>query len=397
MPKATYPQELKDPVKYNKRLAEWIDECNNRVGEIKPWDMNEDHTWRHTNRVATEDLIRHYCEAYGEINPIFCSMDYARKTCHGGVIAPPTFITCITPSAIGHEPDDVPCVGFNAGADYYFYKVVHAGDEFHGYDTFLGWVEKKRDQDLPRMWIGNIRRTYINQREEIVAQIEGSELRFGLPPTEKGLLYGATSKNIQKYDTWKYSDDDLEKITQTYEQMEKDRRGNKVRWWEDVNVGDDIGTILQGPYDLMDVMAMMGVQSYLSLAFGIKWKRIWNHTRFTLDQNNQSTWEPHLRDHENLGYIFVQSAQLEAGVNHLICNWMGDDGFLKKLSCQSRRMFPVGDCNWITGKIVKKYIQEDEHLVDLELESKTQRGIMHMPATATVSLLNRAQLSKAIT
>jgi hypothetical protein len=69
---------------------------------------------------------------------------------------------------------------------------------------------------------------------------------------------------------------------------------------------------------------------------------------------------------------------------------MGDDGFLKKLSCQSRRIFPVGDCNWIRGKVVKKYIQEDEYLVDLEIKSTTQRGVMHMPATATVRLLSKA-------
>ena len=139
----------------------------------------------------------------------------------------------------------------------------------------------------------------------------------------------------------------------------------------------------------MDVMSFMGVQAYLSRAFGIKWKRIWNHTRFTFNEYNQSTWEPHLRDHEDLGYVFNQSAQSEAGANHLICNWMGDDGFLKKMSAQARRMMPVGDTSWITGKVAKKYIQDGEHLVDLEIKCTTQRGIMHMPATATVRLISR--------
>jgi hypothetical protein len=70
---------------------------------------------------------------------------------------------------------------------------------------------------------------------------------------------------------------------------------------------------------------------------------------------------------------------------------MGDDGFLKKLECQARRINIVGDTNWITGNVVRKYIEEGEHLVDLKLKSENQDGIIHMPATATVRLLSRTQ------
>jgi hypothetical protein len=67
-----------------------------------------------------------------------------------------------------------------------------------------------------------------------------------------------------------------------------------------------------------------------------------------------------------------------------------DVGFLKKLSCQSRRIFPVGDCNWVKGKVTQKYILDGEHVVDLEITSTSQRGIMHMPGTATARLLSKA-------
>jgi len=389
MPKAKYPEELQDPAKFNKKFLEWVELRNSQIGEIIPWDLEQDATWRWSNRLVTEDLIRHFCNAYGETNPLYRSVDYARKTRYGGIIAPPNFITCIAPSAIGQEPDELPCVGFNGGSTYEWFKLVRPGDEFHGYDTWLGFEEKKRPKGYPPMFIQTIKRTYINQREEVVANVYGTELRFGLAPTEKGLLYGQTGPSVQKLEPWKYTEEDHEEITRTYEEMEKNRRGADVRWWEAVVVGEDIGTVLQGPYDLMDVMSFMGVQSYLSLAFGIKWKRVWNHTRFTFNEYGQLAWEPHLRDHEGLGYIFNQSAQSEAGVSHLICNWMGDDGFLRRMSCQARRMMPVGDCNWIRGKVVKKYIEDGEHLVDLEITSTTQRGVMHMPATATVLLLSK--------
>jgi len=396
MPKKMYSEDLKDPVKFNKLQEDWIKECNDRIGEITPWDLNMDHTWRHSNKVATEDLIRHFCDAYGETNPLFRSVDYARKTRFGGIIAPPTFLTCITPSAVGMEPDDLPATGFNAGAEWEIFQDVYAGDEFHGYDTFLGWVEKKREGTDIGMYVSTIKRTYLNQRNEVVANIYGHELRFSLPPTEKGLRFGQTGKEKQLAPKWKYSEEELEKITATYIEMEKNRRGANVRWWEDVTVGDTLGTVLQGPYDLMDVAAFMGVQGYMSVAFGIKWNRIWNHARFTLDEFNQSAWEPHLRDHENLGYEFNQAAQSEAGIAQLLCNWMGDDGFVKKLAAQARRMMPVGDCSWITGEITKKYVENGEHLVDTKITCTTQRGVMHMPATATIRLLSREQMQKSL-
>lgn len=395
MPKAVYPKELQDPVRFNEAQIRWINECNEKIGEIIQWDVEQDHTWRQSNRVATEDLIRHYCDAYGDTNPLFRHLDYARKSRYGGIIAPPTFLTCITPSAVGMEPDELPCVGFNAGAEWEWFQLVRAGDQFHGFDTFLGWVEKKREGNAPPMYVSTIKRTYINQHEQVVANVYGHELRFSLAPTTEGLLFGSTGKEKQLAPRWKYSMEDLEKITETYKEMERKRRGADVRWWEDVSVGDSLGTVLQGPYDLMDVMSFMGVQGYMSVAFGIKWDRIWNHTRFTLDEYNQSAWEPHLRDHEGLGYEFNQAAHSEAGINHLLCNWMGDDGFLKKMSAQARRMMPVGDCSWITGEIVKKYVEDGEHLVDAAIKCTTQRGQMHMPGTATVRLLSREQMKKS--
>jgi acyl dehydratase len=397
MRKAMYPEDIKNPSIYNKRLYEYIKEMNSRIGDSWSWEIDKtktDSTWHYSNRLVTEDLIRHFCDAYGETNPLFRDIYYARGTRYGGIIAPPLFITCIAPSAIGLEPDDLPSVGFNGGADYEWFTIMRPGDEIHGYDTWLGYVEKKRAENLPRMFIGTIKRTYLNQRDEVVADAYGHELRFDIPPNERGLLYAGTgpaAKEIISLKPWKYEEKELEEITHAYEEIDKTRRGTKTRWWEDVSIGEELGTVVQGPYDLIDVAAFMNVQGYFIMAFGIKWKKIWNHTRYTLTENGTSAWEPHLRDHEGHGQIFNQSAQSEAGVQHLISNWAGDDGFLKRMGCQARRIMLVGDTSWIKGKVIKKYVQKREHLVDLEINCTTQRNIMHMTATATVRLLTRNQ------
>ena len=384
MPKKRYPEELKDPAVFKKRLEEYIERRQNEVGKVKAWQIDEDFTWRWSNQVASEDLIRHYSDAIGDTNPLWRNVNYARNTRHGGIIAPPYFITCIAPTAVGDEPDDIPHGGMNAGCECEWFKIVHAGDEFHGYDTWLGYEEKKSSQGGRRLWIGTERKTYLNQRDEVVAIVNGHEVIMDIQPTHPT----DTGDMVKKVERASYTEDELGKIMSLYEDAEKNRRGNKIRYWEDVVVGEDMGPVVQGPYDLMDVAPFMVVQGYMSYAFGIKWKRIWNHSRYTLDKNGLSQWEPHLRDPEG-GPTANQGAQSEAGVCHLLTNWMGDDGFLKKMSCQARRPLYMSDTDYIRGKVVKKYIQDGEHLVDIDITCTTQRGVMHMPATATVRLLSR--------
>jgi hypothetical protein len=47
------------------------------------------------NRVATEDGIRHWCDAIGDFNPLYRSRDYASKSIYGGLVAPPSFVGAV--------------------------------------------------------------------------------------------------------------------------------------------------------------------------------------------------------------------------------------------------------------------------------------------------------------
>ena len=54
-------------------------------------------------------------------------------------------------------------------------------------------------------------------------------------------------------------------------------------------------------------------------------------------------------------------------------NWMGDDGFLKKLSAQYRKVSCFGDTTWCRGKVTKKYMKDGEHLVECEVWCENQK------------------------
>ena len=47
---------------------------------------------------------------------------------------------------------------------------------------------------------------------------------------------------------------------------------------------------------------------------------------------------------------------------HLITNWMGDDGFLKRLRAELRLFNVLGDTTWLKGKVTQKYIKDGEEV-----------------------------------
>jgi hypothetical protein len=69
-----------------------------------------------------------------------------------------------------------------------------------------------------------------------------------------------------------------------------------------------------------------------------------------------------------------------------VTDWMGDDGALKKFSCEIRGPNMMGDINIIRGNVTKKYIEAGEHLVDCDIFCENQGGNITAPGRATVVL-----------
>jgi len=84
----------------------------------------------------------------------------------------------------------------------------------------------------------------------------------------------------------------------------------------------------------------------------------------------------------------------------LMTDWMGDEGALKRFSCQYRgfdypRLMKTmaepheGDTWWCKGKVTKKYVEGDEHCVDCDIRIENAKGEVTTPGTATVVLPSR--------
>jgi len=73
-------------------------------------------------------------------------------------------------------------------------------------------------------------------------------------------------------------------------------------------------------------------------------------------------------------------------LGNLLTNWMGDDGFLERLSGRLLRFNVVGDTTWCKGKVAKKYVDNNQHLVDIDCWAENQRGEKTSAGIATVRL-----------
>jgi hypothetical protein len=68
-------------------------------------------------------------------------------------------------------------------------------------------------------------------------------------------------------------------------------------------------------------------------------------------------------------------------------NWIGDDGFLRSVSCKIRRHNPVGDVLFIKGRVTRKFVADDgTHCVEIAQEAHNQDGELSVLGMAVASL-----------
>ena len=104
---------------------------------------------------------------------------------------------------------------------------------------------------------------------------------------------------------------------------------------------------------------------------------------------------------QGTGGVIVHGLLKHAWLIQLVTSWMGDLGMLKKFSCQYRGMDRPrlmktmhepedGEIWMLKGKITAKYMDGDDHCVDLEVGVDNGQGQITTPGTATVALPSRS-------
>ncbi len=149
---------------------------------------------------------------------------------------------------------------------------------------------------------------------------------------------------------------------------------SKQIYWEDVDVGTEMPPLPKIATSLMLV----------------KWAG-------ASGDFNTHHYETEFAMTQGTGGVIVHGLLKHAWLIQFVTGWMGEDGTIKKFSCQYRGLDfprkmqtmnePVEGETWhCKGKVAKKYVEEDEHLVDLEIGLENGKGQVTTPGTATVAL-----------
>ncbi len=316
---------------------------------------------------ATRDNIKNFADAVGDANPLWTNEEYAGKSRFGGITAPPTFLYNVNHGsgpALG-PPGQPPVMNLAllyAGAELEIFRPIRLGDEF----TVKGKsssITRKQSKSLGAMLFTTGETTYSNQRKEVIGIIRTTLCRF-MPPEKQAVHIDRKSGP-----DFKVKSPDLLAF-------ERQRRGVLPRYWEDVNVGEEMMPILEK--GLLTMMEIIRFGLYVSpMPRRIERKREWVETGFSREAMQKRNG---LEDASDYG------PQRVCWLGQFCTDWMGDDGTLKKYACQVRHPSIMGDSNFVKGKVKAKRIENGEHLVDCEIWVENQAGLITAPGTAIIAL-----------
>lgn len=344
---------------------------------------------------ATIDTLRNFCNGIGDVNPLHRNAEYGRSTRFGTMVGHPMF-----PYAFGWPGRSrwgLPGVhGFYAGNDWEFFRAVKPGGRLSCIERVVG-VEPKEGKFSGRLVIQYVQCNYLNERDELVARVLGITTRHERAAARAKGKY----KGLEPYE---YTPEELEEIDRAVLTERERIRGDRVRYFEDVQEGEELDPIARGPLSMMDTIGFLvgvGRGHTHGLVLEAARKHAGHYFRNPESSGGvEYTGIGHHRDSvaKQVGVpgTYDYGPQRTAWMASLVTNWMGDAAFLKRLRTEMRRFNTVGDTTWCKGRVTRKYIKDGYALLDLDIWGENQRGEVTTPGVATVMLPSRDVESKPV-
>ncbi len=334
---------------------------------------------------ATPDTMRNWCNGIGDLNPLYRDEEHGRLSRYGSIVAHPNFPMAF--GWIGRTRWGLPGVhGFYAGNDWEFFRHVRPGDRITAIERVVG-IDVKESKFSGTLVIQYVEATFANQFGDVVAKALGTCTRH----ERKAARDAGKYSDIK---THEYSAEDFARIDNAIMNEEKNMRGTNVRYWDEVQEGEELPEIVRGPLSLMDTMGFL-VGSGRGHTHGVIFKNAMRHPGHFFRNPEagggiEYTGIGHHREStaKEVGVpgVYDYGPQRSSWMASLVTNWMGDAGFLKRIRTQMRGFNIMGDCTWARGKVTRKYIKDNNALVDIEIRGENQRGELTTPGLATVLL-----------
>lgn len=137
-------------------------------------------------------------------------------------------------------------------------------------------------------------------------------------------------------------------------------------YWEDVEIGQEL------PGFSLDINVR---RVFLQVSGSQDWYPVHHDPAFA-----------HKAGHPD---IFMNTGFLQAALVRVITDWVGDEGWLRKLSFEMRRQQRPGDTMVCKGKVTAKYVKDGQHWLECDVWAENAREGVTTPGKAWVILPSR--------
>jgi len=313
------------------------------------------------NYGVTRDVIRHFAYSIPDCNALYLDDKYAATTRWRGTIAPPGYLYAHgSPAWLGKMPGIRDSGGEelsgsdNATEAWEFFQPVRPGDTILSHAKITG-AEPKKSRKLGDAVLVNSEMRFTNQREEIVARLNSYTFRFDArrvanagkiaqiyPPMAPGQF----TRNIATPPA-------LPGMSPT-----PARRYDAPRYFEDIVDGEEVL-----PWELGPLMAFdIGRFDAVTLGMGF-------------DEIGRTE---HVPDAYAPGVMRIQ------WFGAMLTRWAGPNSFVTKIAQRNEEWVLVGFKAICSGRVIRKFVDEGRHLVDLEIACHSELGFRTNSGTAQV-------------
>jgi acyl dehydratase len=342
-------------------------------------------------------------EAYGDDNRLWWDPDYAASSRWGSPIAPPPLVggdtlvgedevTAVAPEQRELMKGD-PLRGvhaFYSASAREWWAPLRPGRRVFRRNALVGVLDKPSEfaDRAVHEWTAQV------FRDEDGALLSG-QYRLMIRTERTKARQRGESRQVE---IRPYRDEEIDRIEAGY--AGESPRGSEPRFWEDVQEGDSVGPMVKGPLTVTDMVCWhvgmgMGLYGIKPLRLGYRNRqripRFYHRDELNVpDVMQRVHWDPEFARRAGNPTTFDYGRMRETWLIHLCTDWMGDDAWLWKLDCEFRRFNYVGDTQWLSGTVTRRYLAEgDRPAVDIKLCCTNEREEETTPGTATILLPSR--------
>jgi acyl dehydratase len=343
------------------------------------------------NEEATRLAILKFADGIGDTNPLWRDAAHATSSAYGAPVAPPSWVNAVFAGMQFGWPG---LGAFHSSTATTFAAPIMRGDAITPTCTYEGFDGPKPSRFAGQMVEDRFTLTYDNQIGQRVATSTMKVIKY-----ERAQARSAGKEStLELPHPW--TPEEVEAIEA--EVLSERPRGAEPRWWDEVQVGDDVGPLLKGPIGMTDEIAFVaagGAPIPRLAAHRAALELYAKHPAWSFRDPDTSALEPIYAVHYNhhaaramgVPMAYDVGAQRQCWHVHLLTDWMGDDAWIKQAYAEFRGFVYHSDLVRLRGTVTGRYIDDDgDTVVDIETTAVNQRGVDVMPGRATIALPSRS-------